>query len=177
MGSQVGGFYDTGTRSTMTLADLTAKQTAFVDAIISGANGAAAYVTAGYHAPNTNTATAGASRLLANVKVSTAIARHTDSDRERHDIDLDWLTTRYKRIFTESMTAGEYTSARQALDSIAKQHGLAGDSHSTVDVRHSGAIEHLQSVSLDTLQELLLAIDSTVTLAIEAPDSSEDSNA
>ena len=111
--------------------------------------------------------------MLANVKVSTAIARHTDSDRERHDIDLDWLTTRYKRIFTESMQSGEYTSARQALDSIAKQHGLAGDSHSVVDVRHSGAIEHLQSVSLDTLQELLLAIDSTVTLSIEAPDSQE----
>ena len=58
----------------MTVEDLTAKQTAFVDAIIGGANGAAAYVTAGYTAPNINTATAGASRLLANVKVSTAIA-------------------------------------------------------------------------------------------------------
>ena len=73
----------------MTVEDLTSKQTAFVDAIISGANGATAYVTAGYNAPNTNTATAGASRLLTNVKVSTAIARRTDSDRERHDIDLD----------------------------------------------------------------------------------------
>ena len=72
------------------------------------------------------------------------------------------------------MTAGEYTSARQALDSIAKQHGLAGDSHSTVDVRHSGAVEHLSAVSLDTLQELLIAIDQrSVTLAIEAPDSPE----
>ena len=154
----------------MTLADLTSKQTAFVDAIIGGANGAVAYVTAGYTAPNTNTATAGASRLLANVKVSTAIARHTDSDRKRHDIDLDWLTTRYKRIFTESMTAGEYTSARQALDSIAKQHGLAGDVHSVIDVKHSGAVA-LESVPLATLEELLLAIDSTVTLSIEAGDS------
>ena len=155
----------------MTVEDLTAKQTAFVDAIISGANGAAAYVTAGYHAPNTNTATAGSSRLVANVKVSTAIARRTDSDRERHDIDLDWLTTRYKRIFTESMTAGEYTSARQALDSIAKQHGLAGDSHSTIDVQHSGSLA-LASVPLETLSQLLDAIDQqTTTLAIEAPDS------
>ena len=75
------------------------------------------------------------------------------------------------------MTAGEYTSARQALDSIAKQHGLAGDSHSTVDVQHSGAVEHLSAVSLDTLQELLIAIDQqTTTLSIEAPDS-KDSNA
>ena len=153
----------------MTVEDLTSKQTAFVDAIISGANGAAAYVTAGYTAPNTNTATAGASRLLANVKISTAIARRTDSDRERHDIDLDWLTTRYKRIFTESMQSGEYTSARQALDSIAKQHGLAGDSHSTIDVQHSGSLA-LESVPLSTLSQLLDAIDhQTTMLSIEAP--------
>ena len=159
----------------MTVEDLTAKQTAFVDAIIGGANGAAAYVTAGYTAPNINTATAGASRLLANVKVSTAIARLTDSDRERHDIDLSWLTTRYKRIFTQSMTAGEYTSARQALDSIAKQHGLAGDSHSTIDVQHSGALA-LASVPLETLSQLLDAIDhqsQSVTLSIESGDSPE----
>ena len=110
--------------------------------------------------------------MLANVKVSTAIARLTDSQRERHEIDLDWLTVRYKRVFTESMLSGQFTSARQALDSIAKQHGLAGDSHSTVDIRHSGAVEHLSAVSLDTLQELLIAIDQqTTTLAIEAPDS------
>jgi len=178
---QDGGFYGPGSnskRETMTVENLTPKQTAFVDAIISGANGAAAYVTAGYNAPNINTATAGASRLLTNVKISTAIARRTDSDRERHDIDLDWLTTRYKRIFTESMLSGQFTSARQALDSIAKQHGLAGDSHSTVDVRHSGAIEHLSAVSLDTLQELLSAIDQrSVTLAIEAPESPENLDA
>ena len=62
------------------------------------------------------------------------------------------------------------TAARQCLDSLARITGLF-DAHSTVDVQHSGAIEHLQSVSLDTLQELLTAIDSTVTLAIEAPDS------
>jgi phage terminase small subunit len=154
----------------MTLSDLTPKQSAFVDAIISGANGAAAYVTAGYTAPNINTATAGSSRLLTNVKISAAIARRTDSQRDQHDIDLDWLTTRYKRIFIESMTAGEFTSARQALDSIAKQHGLGGDSHSIVDVRHSGTVEHLQSVSLDTLQGLLSAIDQqTATLSIDAP--------
>ena len=35
----------------------------------------------------------------------------------------------------------------------------------------SGTVEHLQSVSLDKLQELLTAIDSTsVTLAIESPE-------
>ena len=102
-----------------------------------------------------------------------AIARRTDSQREQHDIDLGWLTVRYKRVFTESMLSGQFTSARQALDSIAKQHGLAGDSHSTIDVQHSGSLA-LESLPLETLSQLLDAIDSTsVTLAIEAPDSPE----
>jgi hypothetical protein len=176
---QDGGNYDTRTRSTMTditgSENLTPKQSAFVEAYIAnGHNGAAAYISAGYKASNQSVSTSGASRMLTLPDIVTAIARRTDSQREQHDIDLGWLTTRYKRIFTESMTAGEYTSARQALDSIAKQHGLAGDSHSVVDVRHSGAIEHLSAVSLDTLQELLIAIDlQSTTLSIESGDSPE----
>ena len=114
--------------------------------------------------------------MLTLPDIVTAIARRTDSQRERHEIDLDWLTVRYKRVFTESMQSGQFTSARQALDSIAKQHGLAGDVHSVVDVKHSGAVA-LESVPLATLSQLLDAIDQqTTTLAIEAPDS-EDSNA
>jgi hypothetical protein len=155
----------------MTLSDLTPKQSAFVDAYIAnGHNGAAAYVSAGYKVGNSSVSTSGASRMLTLPDIVSAIARRTDSQRDQHDIDLGWLTTRYKRIFIESMSAGEFTSARQALDSIAKQHGLGGDSHSTLDVRHSGTVEHLSSVSLDTLQGLLSAIDhQTATLSIDAP--------
>ena len=155
----------------MTVENLTPKQSAFVDAYIAnGHNGAAAYVTAGYKASNQSVSTSGASRMLTLPDIVTAIARRTDSQREQHDIDLGWLTVRYKRIFTESMLSGEFTSARQALDSIAKQHGLAGDSHSTIDVQHSGSLA-LESLPLETLSQLLDAIDSTVTLSIEAPDS------
>ena len=115
--------------------------------------------------------------MLTLPDIVTAIARRTDSQREQHDIDLGWLTTRYKRIFTQSMQSGEYTSARQALDSIAKQHGLAGDSHSTIDVQHSGALA-LASVPLETLSQLLDAIDQQTTmLSIEAPDSPENLDA
>ena len=160
----------------MTVENLTPKQSAFVDAYIAnGHNGAAAYVTAGYKASNQSVSTSGASRMLTLPDIVTAIARRTDSQREQHDIDLGWLTTRYKRIFTESMTAGEYTSARQALDSIAKQHGFS-DAHSVVDVKHSGAVA-LESVPLETLSQLLDAIDhQSTTLSIEAPDS-QDSDA
>ena len=158
----------------MTVEDLTAKQTAFVDAIISGANGAAAYVTAGYTAPNTNTATAGASRLLANVKISTAIARLKAGTAERVDVSQDKLVAEYWDTYRASrqQETPNLTAARQCLDSLARITGLF-DAHSTVDVQHSGTVEHLQSVSLDTLQELLLAIDSTVTLSIESRDSPE----
>ena len=158
----------------MTVEDLTAKQTAFVDAIISGANGAVAYVTAGYHAPNTNTATAGSSRLLANVKISTAIARLKAGTAELVDVSQSRLVAEYWDTYHASrqLETPNLTAARQCLDSLARITGLF-DAHSTVDVQHSGTVEHLQSVSLDTLQELLLAIDSTVTLAIEAPDSPE----
>jgi phage terminase small subunit len=158
----------------MTLSDLglTARQEAFAYAIASQqhATDRDAAIHAGYGPAG---AEQRASENRRKPSVTTAIARLTDSQRERHEIDLDWLTTRYKRIFTESMTAGEYTSARQALDSIAKQHGLAGDSHSTVDVTHSGAVA-LESLPLETLSQLLDAIDQqSTTLAIEAPDSPE----
>jgi phage terminase small subunit len=158
----------------MTLSDLglTARQEAFAYAIASQqhATDRDAAIHAGYGPAG---AEQRASENRRKPSVTTAIARLTDSQRERHEIDLDWLTTRYKRIFTESMTAGEYTSARQALDSIAKQHGLAGDSHSTVDVKHSGAVA-LESLPLETLSQLLDAIDQqSTTLAIEAPDSPE----
>ena len=159
----------------MTVEDLTAKQTAFVDAIISGANGATAYVTAGYTAPNTNTATAGASRLLANVKISTAIARLKAGTAQRVDVSQDKLVAEYWDTYhaARQLETPNLTAARQCLDSLARITGLF-DAHSTVDVQHSGAIEHLSAVSLDTLQELLGAIDQQSTmLAIEAPDSPE----
>ena len=84
----------------------------------------------------------------------------------------DWDTYHASR----QLETPNLTAARQCLDSLARITGLF-DSHSVVDVTHSGTVNHLQSVSLDKLQELLTAIDSTVTLAIEAPDSSEDSDA
>jgi len=156
----------------MTLSDLglTARQEAFAYAIASQqhATDRDAAIHAGYGPAG---AEQRASENRRKASVTTAIARLTDSQRERHEIDLDWLTVRYKRIFTESMLSGQFTSARQALDSIAKQHGLAGDSHSTIDVQHSGSLA-LESVPLSTLSQLLDAIDQqATTLAIEAPDS------
>ena len=176
---QDGGFYDTGTQPTMTVEDLTSKQTAFVDAIISGANGAVAYVTAGYTAPNTNTATAGASRLLANVKISTAIARLKAGTAELVDVSQSRLVAEFWDTYhaARQLDTPNLTAARQCLDSLARITGLF-DAHSTVDVQHSGTVNHLQSVSLETLEELLFAIDQqsqSTMLAIEASDS-EDSN-
>ena len=161
----------------MTVEDLTSKQTAFVDAIISGANGAVAYVTAGYTAPNINTATAGSSRLLANVKVSTAIARLKAGTAELVDVSQSRLVAEYWDTYHASrqLETPNLTAARQCLDSLARITGLF-DAHSTVDVQHS-TVEHLSAASLSTLEDLLIAIDQqSTTLAIEAPDS-QDSDA
>ena len=160
----------------MTLSDLglTARQEAFAYAIASQqhATDRDAAIHAGYGSAG---AEQRASENRRKPSVTTAIARLTDSQRERHEIDLDWLTVRYKRVFTESMLSGQFTSARQALDSIAKQHGLAGDVHSVIDVKHSGALA-LESLPLETLSQLLDAIDhqsQSVTLSIESGDSPE----
>ena len=115
--------------------------------------------------------------MLTNVKISTAIARLKAGTAQRVDVSQDKLVAEYWDTYHASrqLETPNLTAARQCLDSLARITGLF-DAHSTVDVQHSGAIEHLQSVSLEKLEELLEAIDSTVTLAIEAPDS-EDSNA
>ena len=156
----------------MTVEDLTAKQTAFVDAIISGANGATAYVTAGYTAPNINTATAGASRLLTNVKISTAIARLKAGTAELVDVSQSRLVAEYWDTYHASrqLDTPNLTAARQCLDSLARITGLF-DAHGTIDVQHSGSLA-LESVPLSTLSQLLDAIDQQTTmLSIEAPDS------
>jgi hypothetical protein len=151
---------------------LTARQEAFVSAILSNKGQAESYRYAGYAARNDNVASVSANKLLSNPKISTAIARLKSGTADRVTLSQDRLVAEYWDTYHASrqLDTPNLTAARQCLDSLARITGLF-DSHSTVDVQHSGTVEHLQSVSLDTLQELLLAIDSTVTLAIEAPDS------
>ena len=161
----------------MTLSDLglTARQEAFVSAILSNKGQAEAYRHAGYAARNDNVASVSASKLLSNPKISAAIARLKAGTAQRVDVSQDKLVAEYWDTYhaARQLQTPNLTAARQCLDSLARITGLF-DSHSTVDVQHSGAIEHLSAVSLDTLQELLIAIDQqTTTLAIEAPDSPE----
>jgi len=162
----------------MTLSDLglTARQEAFAYAIASQqhATDRDAAIHAGYGPAG---AEQRASENRRKASVTTAIARLKAGTAERVDVSQDKLVAEYWDTYRASrqLETPNLTAARQCLDSLARITGLF-DAHSTVDVQHSGAIEHLQSVSLEKLEELLEAIDSTVTLAIEAPDS-EDSNA
>ena len=160
----------------MTLSDLglTARQEAFAYAIASQqhATDRDAAIHAGYGPAG---AEQRASENRRKASVTAAIARLKAGTAERVDVSQDKLVAEYWDTYRASrqLETPNLTAARQCLDSLARITGLF-DAHSTVDVQHSGAIEHLQSVSLDTLQELLTAIDSTVTLSIEAGDS-EDS--
>jgi len=159
----------------MTLSDLglTARQEAFAYAIASQqhATDRDAAIHAGYGPAG---AEQRASENRKKASVTTAIARLKSGTAQRVDVSQDKLVAEYWDTYHASrqLETPNLTAARQCLDSLARITGLF-DSHSTLDVQHSGTVEHLQSVSLDTLQELLLAIDSTVTLSIEAPDSQE----
>jgi phage terminase small subunit len=71
----------------MTTKTFTTKQQRFIDHMASnGGNGAQAYRDSGYSAPNDHTAANGASRLLVNVGITTAIARKTDHLQTQTDI-------------------------------------------------------------------------------------------
>jgi hypothetical protein len=158
----------------MTLSDLglTARQEAFAYAIASQqhATDRDAAIHAGYGPAG---AEQRASENRKKPSVTAAIARLKSGTADRVDVSQDKLVAEYWDTYHASrqLETPNLTAARQCLDSLARITGLF-DAHSTVDVQHSGTVEHLQSVSLDTLQELLTAIDSTsVTLSIEAGDS------
>jgi hypothetical protein len=159
----------------MTLSDLglTARQEAFAYAVASQqhATDRDAAIHAGYGSAG---AEQRASENRRKASVTTAIARLKAGTAERVDVSQDKLVAEFWDTYraARQLETPNLTAARQCLDSLARITGLF-DAHSTVDVQHSGTVEHLQSVSLDTLQELLTAIDSTVSLSIEAPDSQE----
>ena len=160
----------------MTLSDLglTARQEAFAYAIASQqhATDRDAAIHAGYGPAG---AEQRASENRRKASVTTAIARLKAGTAQRVDVSQDKLVAEYWDTYhaARQLQTPNLTAARQCLDSLARITGLF-DAHSTVDVQHSGAIEHLSAVSLDTLQELLIAIDQQSTmLAIEAPDSPE----
>ena len=70
-----------------TKTTFTTKQQRFIDhAASNGGNAAQAYRDAGYSAPNDRTAANGASRLLVNVGIATAIARKTDHLQTQSDL-------------------------------------------------------------------------------------------
>ena len=159
----------------MTLSDLglTARQEAFAYAIASQqhATDRDAAIHAGYGSAG---AEQRASENRKKPSVTAAIARLKSGTAELVDVSQSRLVAEYWDTYHASrqLETPNLTAARQCLDSLARITGLF-DSHSTVDVQHSGTVEHLQSVSLEKLEELLFAIDQqsqSVTLAIDSPE-------
>jgi len=159
----------------MTLSDLglTARQEAFAYAIASQqhATDRDAAIHAGYGPAG---AEQRASENRRKASVTAAIARLKAGTAERVDVSQDKLVAEYWDTYHASrqLQTPNLTAARQCLDSLARITGLF-DSHSVVDVTHSGTVNHLQSVSLEKLEELLFAIDQqsqSVTLAIDSPE-------
>ena len=116
-----------------------------------GGNGAQAYRDSGYSAPNDHTAANGASRLLVNVGIATAIARKTDhlqtqSDLTRADV-IAGLTT--------IAQSDEPASARvSAWSKIADILGLVTRKTEISDKRNP-VRDQLAGMTLDAVMALM----------------------
>ena len=105
-----------------TTSTLTPRQQSFVDAIVSSKSAAAAYRIAGFSAPNSGTAAAGASRMLKNVNVRAALAERRDRVQSQQDLDANVVLAGLRDI---AMASDEPASARvSAWRAIADILGL-----------------------------------------------------
>ena len=154
----------------MAVEDLTPKQSAFVDAIISNMGQAESYRHAGYVARNDNVASASANKLLSNPKISAAIARTKAGIAERVDVSQDRLVSEYWSTYHASrqLETPNLTAARQCLDSLARITGLF-DAHSTLDVKHTGQVTHALSQASTAQLDFILASSDADLLALQAP--------
>lgn len=106
-------------------------------------NGAAAYRRAGYKVTSDAAASAHASRLVANGKITAAVAAARNRQSKRTEITADYVLTRLQENLERSMQAvpvldregtptGEYTYqgavANRALELLGKYLGLFQDS-------------------------------------------------
>jgi phage terminase small subunit len=156
----------------MAVEDLTPKQSAFVDAIISNMGQAESYRHAGYVARNDNVASASANKLLSNPKISAAIARHKAGIAERVDVSQDRLVSEYWSTYhaARELETPNLTAARQCLDSLARITGLF-DAHSTstLDVRHTGQVTHALAQASMAQLDFILASSDAELLALQSP--------
>ena len=134
---------------------LTPKQAAFVDAYTNnGGNGSDAYRKAGYSAPTTQTASAGAAPMLAKASITTAIARQLAAKQERLTVDHDRLVGYALAVYHAAMAAEEYGNANASVVTLGRLTGLLQDKR-TVTVNHDRDAVREELARLFTFEELL----------------------
>jgi phage terminase small subunit len=131
---------------------LSPKQLRFIDHLASnGGNAAQAYRDAGYSAPNDQTAAAGASRLLTNVEIATAIARKTDHLQTQTDISRADVIAGLTAIALSEEPAGARVSAWSKIADIL---GLVTRKVDISDKRNP-VRDQLAGMTLDAVMALM----------------------
>jgi hypothetical protein len=152
----------------MNNSKLTPLQIRFVQALPSvHFNLTHAYLKASPKASETTAAREG-HRLANNPKISQEIARLNTRNAERASVDIDWLTAELKSSYLSAREKSDITSARMCLDSLAKLHGFL-DSHSTLDVKHSGQVSHVLAEASMAQLDFILASSDAELLALQSP--------
>lgn len=117
---------------------LTAKQERFCWLIVKGETNTNAYEQAGYSAASKEIAAVLGSRLLSNDKIQHRVSELRTALVEKNHYDLETATRDLMKIRDDSMRAGSYGPASQAVGLLCKLYGLIIE-RSEVTVQHRPA--------------------------------------
>lgn len=103
------------------MVGLNGRESRFVELVLAEVPIGQAYTKAGYKAKSRGVADAGASRLLRNVKIASAIKTAQDKALEKIDATAEWVLCRLK---VEALTAASDSARVRALDLLGRRHKL-----------------------------------------------------
>jgi hypothetical protein len=103
---------------------LNIRQDRFALLIVKGETQSKAYELAGYACPNANVVAVRASQLIRNTKVAEAIQKYQARLREKHLIDLDFITDELLITLGNARKYQHTTAEVSALVALSKIHGL-----------------------------------------------------
>jgi phage terminase small subunit len=117
---------------------LNIRQDRFALLIVKGETQSKAYELAGYSCPNPNVVATKASELVRNPKIVEAIQKYQSRLREKHLIDLDFITDELLVTLGNARRCQHTTAEVSALTALAKLHGFMIE-RSEVSVSHRPA--------------------------------------
>jgi phage terminase small subunit len=117
---------------------LNIRQDRFALLIVKGETQSKAYELAGYSCPNANVVAVKASELVRKPNVIEAIEKYRSRIREKHLIDLDYLTDEFIKTVKDARECKQQSAVVSALVALSKLHGFMIE-RSEVSVSHRPA--------------------------------------